>query len=45
MVVLWNSEKCDNLNDLDVDYVRYKLLDKKKLEFDFVLFIFIIVDM
>ena len=45
MVVLWNSEKCDNLNDLDVDYVRHKLLDKKNLELDFALLIPTIVDM
>lgn len=45
MVVLWNSEKCDNLNDLDVHYVRHKLLDKKNLELDFALLIPTIVDM
>lgn len=45
MVVLWNSEKCDDLNDLDVDYVRHKMLDKKNLELDFALIIPTIVDM
>lgn len=45
MVVLWNSEKCDNLNDLDVDYVRHKLLVKKNLELDFALLIATVVDM
>ena len=39
------AKKCDNLNDLDVDYVRHKLLDKKNLELDFALLIPTVVDM
>lgn len=39
------AKKCDNLNDLDVDYVRHKLLDKKNLELDFALLVPTIVDM
>ena len=45
MVFLWNSEKCDKLNDLDVDYVRHKLLDRKNLELDVALLIPTIGDM
>lgn len=45
MVVLGIAKKCDNLNDLNVDYVRHKLLDKKNLELDFALLIPTIVDM